>query len=305
MLPNERQTSPPIPRAGRAVLTAAALAFGTLAGAGLLGSQTAGAETVRIGGSGAALPTMKLLGDALKRTAPEFSLVTVPDLGTGGGLKALARDKIDVSLSSRPLTKEETAEGLIAVEYARTPFVLATSKKGAAGLTMAQVADIYAGKLLKWPDGTAIRLVIRPVNDLDTGFLAAFSPAVKDAVAASHVRPGLMTSLTDLTTMDDIQRLEGGLGTSALAPMLAEKRPLYALPIDGVAPSVKSLADGTYRHFKPFFLATRGRPSAGARRFFDFVHSAEGRQILVDSGNMLVDAKTAGTTATTGTTASR
>ena len=294
---NYPQKWPSIARAGRAAVTASALAVGVLAGGGLLGSQTASAESIRIGGSGAALPTMKLMGEALKRTAPEFSLVMVPDLGTGGGLKALARDKIDVALTSRALTKEEEAEGLISMEYGKTPFVLATSKKDAGGLTLAQIADIYAGKLLNWPDGTPIRLVIRPVNDLDTPFLAAFSPAIKEAVALSHVRPGLITSLTDGSTMDDIQRLEGGLGTSALAPILAEKRPLYPLSIDGVAPTVKNLADGTYRHFKPFYVVTRGRPSAPVTRFFDFLHSAEGRKILAESGHSLIDSKTGSATA--------
>jgi phosphate transport system substrate-binding protein len=292
MLQTYRWKWPSITRSGRALASASALAAGVLAGGGLLGSQTAFAESVRIGGSGAALPTMRILGDAFKRTAPEFTLVMVPDLGTGGGLKALARDKIDVALSSRALTKEEEADGLISMEYGKTPFVLATSKKDAGGLTLAKIAEIYAGKTLNWPDGTPIRLVIRPVNDLDTPFLAAFSPAIKEAVALSHARPGLITSITDGSTMDDIQRLQGGLGTSALAPMLAEKRPLYALPIDGVAPTVKNLADGTYKYFKPFYVVTRGRPSAPVTRFFEFLRSAEGSQVLADSGHLVTHSKT-------------
>ena len=297
MMRNNRQTWPSIARAGRAIATVSGLAVGVLVGGGPLGTQTASAESIRIGGSGAALPTMRLLGEALKQTAPEFSLVMVPDLGTAGGLRALARDKIEMALSGRPLTKEEEAEGLIAIEYGRTPLVLATSKKGAGGLTLAQLADIYAGKLLNWPDGTPIRLVIRPVNDVDTPLLASFSPAVKDGVARSLTRPGLITAITDGETIDDIQRLEGGLGTSALAPILAEKRPLYALPIDGVAPTVKNLADGTYHHFKPFYIVTRGRPSAPVTRFVDFLHSAEGRRILTDSGHWVIDSRNSAATA--------
>lgn len=282
------------PRTGRAIVIAGALAVGALVCTGFLGSQTASAESVRIGGTGAALPTMKFLGDALKRTAPEFSLIMVPDLGSGGGLKALSRDKIDVALSGRPLTKEEEADGLIAIEYATTPFILATSKKGITNLTLAQVADIYAGKMLKWPDGTTIRLVIRPVNDVDTPLLAAFSPAVKDAVAVSLTRQGLITSITDGSTMDDIQRLEGGLGTASLAPIVSDKRPLYPLSIGGVAPTVKNLANGSYTHAKPFYLVTRGRPSAPVTRFVEFLRSTEGRQILTDNGHLVADSRTGG-----------
>jgi phosphate transport system substrate-binding protein len=235
---------------------------------------------------------MKLLGDAIKRTSPEFSLVLITDLGTSDGLNALSHDKIEVALSGRPLTKGEEAAGLIAMEYARSPFVLATSKKGAAGLTLAQIADIYAGKLQKWPDGTRIRLVIRPANNVDTPLLAAFSPEVKKSVALALARADLLTANTDREMVNDIERIEGALGTSALAPIVAEKRPLYALPIDGVAPTVKNLADGAYRHFKPFYLVTRGRPSARVTRFVDFMRSAEGRKILTDSGNWVIDSRT-------------
>jgi phosphate transport system substrate-binding protein len=275
----------------RAFVTAGAVAVGVLAGAGLLWTQPVSAESIRLGGSGAAIPAMKLVGEALKRQAPDFSLVIIPDLGTGGGLKALSLDKIDVAISGRPLSKEEQADGMVALEYGRSPFVLATSKKGIDGLTLTQLADIYAGKQTKWPDGTAIRLVIRPLNDVDTPLLAAFSPAVKEAVALSQTRPGLVTAIYDLEVVNDIQKLDGGLGTSSLTPILAEKRPLYPLAIDGVAPTPKNLELGKYTHFKPFYLVTRGRPSAPMRRLIDFVYSAEGRKLLADTGHWPVDTR--------------
>src|SRR5947208_6491721 len=100
MMRNNRQTWPSIARAGRAIATVSGLAVGVLVGGGPLGTQTASAESIRIGGSGAALPTMRLLGEALKQTAPEFSLVMVPDLGTAGGLRALRSEEHTSELQS-------------------------------------------------------------------------------------------------------------------------------------------------------------------------------------------------------------
>jgi phosphate transport system substrate-binding protein len=290
MLCNSRWAGPLSPKVVRTIIGASAMAVRVLIAAILLGFQTVSAESIRIGGSGAALPTMKLLGEALKRTTPEFSFILVTDLGTGDGLNALLRDKLEMALSGRPLTKKEEAEGLVALEYARSPFGLVTSKKGVGGLTLAQIADIYAGRRSTWPDGTLIRLVIRNANDVDSALLAAFSPAVRESVALSLARPGLLTAMTDGVIMEDIQRIEGALGALAIAPILAEKRPLYALPIDGVAPSVKNLADGSYPYFKPFYIVTKGSPSASVTRFVDFVHSTEGRRILTETGHWLIPA---------------
>jgi phosphate transport system substrate-binding protein len=292
----QRKVFPSFAKAGRAVLAVSALALGTLVAGGFL-AQSAAAESLRLGGSGAAIPAMKMMGEALKRQAPEFSLVIVPDLGSGGGLKALSLDKIEVAISGRSLTQEEEAQGMVAMEYGRSPFVLATPKKNVKGLTLKEIADIYAGRTTKWPDGTPIRLVIRPVNDVDTPLLASFSPAVKEGVELSQKRPGLVTAIYDLEVVNEIQKLEGGLGTSSLTPILAENHPLYPLAIDGVAPTPKNLADGKYKHYKPFYIVTRGRASAPVKRFIEFVHSAEGRKILADTGHQVIDAARPGVTA--------
>ena len=87
------------------------------------------AETIRIGGTGAALRTMKVLAEAFKKTRPDADIVVVPGLGSGGGRKALLGGAIDIAVTSNAGKDVERLEGAIAHLYGRTPFVFATSKK--------------------------------------------------------------------------------------------------------------------------------------------------------------------------------
>lgn len=255
----------------------------------LLGWPAAYAQTVRAGGTGSALGTIHLLGEAYKKSHPQFTLELVSSLGTGGGIKALDKGAIQIALLARPLSQEETARGLQAFEYARTPFVIATGKKGLSGLSLSEIADIYGGRKASWPDGTPIRLVLRPASDADTTFLGSFSPPVKHAVAQALARDGMIVAVTDQDSASEILRLPGALGTSTLALILSERRALYALPIDGVAPSVKSLANGTYPYARSLYLATKGTPPEAVAHFIDFIRSAEGRRILSENGHVPAD----------------
>lgn len=254
-----------------------------------LACAAAAQEPVKVGGTGAALGTMRILGDAYSRANPTFKLEVVPNLGSSGGLKALERDALHFAVISRPLSLEESARGFLAFEYGRTPFVLATSREDIKNLTLEEIANIYAGKTAAWPDGTPIRIVLRPPQDVDTKHLGSFSPRVKEALASAMSRPGMVTGITDQDSAKHLARLRGSLGTSSLAIMLAEKHPIHAVAIEGVAPSVTALAQGTYPYHKTLFLVARDKTPAAAARFMAFVRSPEGQRILSDIGHWIAE----------------
>ena len=242
-------------------------------------------ETVKLGGTGTGLGTMQMLAERLRNADPQFSLGIVPNLGSSGGLKALAAGAIDIAVTSRPLKSEEIAQGLVASEYGKTPFVLVTSKKGVTDLTTSQLVDMYAGKQLTWPDGSPIRLVLRPANDSDTGLLAGFSAGMRRALDSAMAREGMIVATNDQESVDSIGRLPGALGTSSLALLLSEKRPLTPLAINGVVPSVETIADGSYPYLKSMYLVIKSTPSAQVSRFLSFVLSPEGQTILRATGH--------------------
>ena len=130
-------------------------------------------------------------------------------------------------------------------------------------------------------------MVLRPAADAETVVLGEFSPEIKHALAAAHARPGMVRAATDQESADQSERLAGSLGTSSLALVRSEKRPLQIIEIDGVQPTPESVARGTYPYAKTFVLVTKGTPAPTTQRFFDFIASDEGREVLVRLGHLV------------------
>lgn len=247
----------------------------------------AGAQALRIGGTGSALGTMRLLADALAKQKPtQPALTIVPNLGSSGGLRALKAGAIDIALISRPLKPEEAA-GLVGFEYGRSPFVFVTSKTGVRNITPSAVADFLSGRADSWPDGQPVRFVLRPVSDGDNAYLASFSPAIAAALKIAHQRPGMVVAPTDQDAADEAEHLPGSLAVNTLALLLSEHRKLNVIAFNGVAPSVKALADGSYPYFKPVVMVTPGEPSGAVLRFIEFVKSPQARAILEVNGHLV------------------
>lgn len=243
-------------------------------------------EELRIGGTGGALATMQLLGDAYTKTRPGIRITVLPSLGSGGGIKAVLAGSIQIAVSSRPLKAEETRAGATEVEYGRTPFVFATAATNPiAGLTLQQLIDIYTGKTENWPDGTRIRLVLRPVGDSDSDMIKAMSAAMRDAKIKAEQRKGMAFAVTDQDAADNLEKIPGALGPSTLAQILSEKRRLKALRLDDVEPAPQTIADGRYAHYKTLFMVTTPKASPAARQFIVFVQSVSGREILLRTGH--------------------
>jgi phosphate transport system substrate-binding protein len=45
-----------------------------------------------------------------------------------------------------------------------------------------QIADLYSGRTEAWPDGTRIRLVLRPVGDGDSQQIRKMTPAIGEGL---------------------------------------------------------------------------------------------------------------------------
>jgi phosphate transport system substrate-binding protein len=257
-------------------------------GIALLGfaQRGAAADPIKIGGSGSALGTIRLLANAFARQDPEFNATTVPSLGSSGSIKALVAGAIGLAVISRPMRDDERKLGLTELEYGRTPFVFAVSTRSkVTAITFRQLADIYAGKLVSWPDGGPIRIVLRPASDIDTDMVKSLSPEVRQALAVAEQRPGVAFSVTDQDAANDIEKIAGAIGPSSLALLLSEKRPLRPLKLDGMEPTPKNIASGAYRYYKRLFLVTGAKQPAAAQRFATFIQSPAGRKILAQTGH--------------------
>ncbi len=255
---------------------------------GLLFALPALSQEIKIGGTGNALGTMRLLGNAYMKVNPGAKVVVLGSIGTSGAIKAVPKRAIDIGLSSRSLSAEELSAGSVATEYARTTTVLAVSNKlKITGITRAQLADVYTGKLASWPDGTAVRPVMRQPGDDNTKQIRGLSPAVEAALVVAENRPGLNFAVIDQEAADKIESVPGAIGVTTLALIKSEERPLRALKLDGVEPTPANGASGDYPIAKRFFFITHPEPSPQVKQFMAFVASGPGREILIQAGHWI------------------
>ena len=251
----------------------------------------AACQTIKVGGTGSALGTMKLLAKEFRKSHPGIAVIVLPSLGSGGGIKAVLHGAIDLGLSTRELTVKEQEQGGKAVVYSKTPFFFATSLTTDCPIDLStpQVVNIYAGLTPNWPCGQAIRLILRSEKEKDTVLMKAISPEMKWAVENALSRKGMIYTVTDQETLDRIERIPGALGTTTLGQYLSEQRPIKTLSLDGVEPTVDNLADGSYRHFVTHRLVVGPSLSPSARQFVEYLFSSEGRQSLASLGHLVVE----------------
>jgi phosphate transport system substrate-binding protein len=248
------------------------------------------AVTLRIGGTGAALGGMQLLANEFMKQHPDIHVDVLPSLGSGGGIKALAANKIGLALSSRPLEKAEEDQGLQASEYGHTPMVFATRYDNPVeNITHDQMVALYAGEHQTWPNGVPVRLVMRPEQESDTDIIRAISPAMDKAVKIALHKKDVHTAIDDQDNAAALEKIPGSLGLIALAQITTEERRIKPLTFNGLSGTVEALHAGKYPYINTHYAIMKSRPAPEALAFFRFISSPEGRKILRESGYVLAD----------------
>lgn len=245
-------------------------------------ATAAGADVVVVGGTGSGCSLIKLLGDEFHKTNQGIEVkIVLPPLSSGGGVRALVAGRIDLAVTAGLVSGEERSRIGEQMEWARTPLVFATRDgQRAAGFQLQDVADAYAGRLAKWDNGVPIRLILRSEFESDTQLLRSLSPGVDRAVQDALRRKGMVIARDDLEAIDLLKRIAGSLGTTTLGLVRLDGRSLTILPVNGVVPSARALAEGKYPWFKSLYLVTSKSSSPGALRFLAFLRSAKARDIL-------------------------
>lgn len=265
----------------RGVLTLSALALCAMWPA-VIGARE---QEIRVGGTGSALGTLKLLAQAYGASPAGARLNVLPSLGSSGAIRALLGGALQIAVSARQLTPAEVGAGAVAVECGRTPLVFATAADNPVnGITTQELIDVYLGNKTSWSDGSKLRLVLRPSGDSDSDALRALSPAMREALAIAEQRRGQLVASTDQDAASSIESIPGAVGTSTLALLLSENRDLKALALDGVVPTALAVAVGEYPLHRSLYLVTGPATTALALAFVAFVRSAAGAEILHKTG---------------------
>jgi phosphate transport system substrate-binding protein len=89
------------------------------------------------------------------------------------------------------------------------------------------------------------------------------------------------TAVVLSTVKDDT----GAIGYISLGSL---DKSVKAVKVDGVAPSVKTVKDGSYHLSRPFNIVTKGNLSTPAKDFIAFILSADGQKVIEKNGYIAV-----------------
>lgn len=268
--------------------TLLALVLGLPGAALAAGGASAGpGTTLRISGTGAGLGAIRLVADAFSRVQGDVRIEILPSLGSGGAIQAVEVGALDVGIAARPLEPKELARGLAQRSFGRTPLVLAVGPgTEASGITPGELARMYRGELLSWPNGERVRVVLRPRADTDTSALRAASPELAAAIDVALERPGMLMARTNQECATMLARTPGSIGPTTLAQLRTEATSLGKLAWNGVQPTLENLESGAYPLAHVLSVVVRARPSPEVLRFLAFLRSPDAAAILRGAGTL-------------------
>lgn len=264
-------------------------ALALLTGALLLLPLSGAAQLLRVSGTGTALGTMRRLAGPFAKANPGLRLQPLESIGSSGAFRAVADGALELGLAARPLKAQEIGMGLVALPYARTPFLFAVGPRAdVRDFTLGDAIRLYRGELTRWPNGERIRLVLRPRADVDTQILRSIAASLSEAVDSALAREGMLVAVTNQDSNAMLVRTPGAIGLSSLTQIVTEGLSVTPLSWNGVAPTLKNLESGAYPLAKTLYLVIKAPASPAVRRFVAFLSSPEARRILADSGNVAI-----------------
>lgn len=236
-------------------------------------------ERLEIVGSGDGVVILNELKNDFLKEHPDTSIDIPVSIGSGGGIKAVAKDEFILGRVARKFRKDEKHYGLVWKHYANVPVVFAVNKAIKIDtLSPEQVCRIFSGDIKNWneiggPD-MKIRVVAREKGDSSHITLNATFPGFKDVVFKQN-------SKIAYRTPDNFNLIASKEGAIGFGPMdVALKSDTRIVKIASMNPndSCNPLA----LIFKP--VNNKGL----VKRFVDYVFSERAKQIISKAGGIPV-----------------
>lgn len=253
----------------------------------LCGASARSNETLMITGTGSSIGAMELMAKVFQEKHPNVNVKVLPSIGSAGGIKAVREGRIHIGLSARSLKRGELSSEITEEAYGRTAFIFGVQDSNPAkGFTLREIEDIYAGKRKTWPGGTPIRIILRPLSDAYSTYLASINPGIKSASRKAHSVPDIFVGNTDQEAARQIEKTPGSFGTTSGAAIATARRKIKALSVDGVAPTLANVYTGKYPYAMTLFMVYKKDKFRGSiKDFIEFVFSGDGQKLLSENGH--------------------
>lgn len=249
--------------------------------------EAAKETTLQIEGSTTVGPIMDAFVEAFAKVHPEVK-IALQKTGSGPGAAALIDGRCDIATLSRFMKPEEfkkaVDKGILPASHAIAMdgvCVVVHPSNPVKALTIAQVRDIYTGKIANWKElGGSDEKIVCISRDTSSGTFEVFEEKVMNK---EKMTSGIEMVSSNPQALARVSSTTGAVGYVGLG-FVDDK--VKALQIDGIVPSKKTVVDGSYPIARPLFLFTNGYPKPGSvlYTFVNFWLTEKGQELIEAKG---------------------
>ena len=264
------------------IVLACALGLLALALGGCRRGGAASTTQLRVQGSTTVQPIAEMAKEMYEAAHPGVT-VLVAGVGSSAGIESVANGSSEIGTSSRDLKPGEASLGLVDTPIAHDAIaVIVNPGNPVSGLTKAQIAAIFEGRVKNWEEVGGPDLEIGIVNrDEASGTREAFSKIVLDGEPfdpTAAVLPG--TGQVRFV----VAQADGAIGYISVGFV---DKTVKALAVDGVKPTEENITNKSYPISRLLHFLTKGEPKGLAKDFLAFVLSPEVQETVVRDAGFL------------------
>ena len=205
--------------------------------------------------------------------------------GTATGIAALIKGDIEICTASRPLRPEEVQR--LAQKQQNVGIAHLVAKDGLSvylhpnnpvrNLTLAQVKDIYTGRITNWHEaGGKDEAIVVLSRAPSSGTYLYFQEHVLDG---QPYGANAVNMPTTAAIVHEIEKNPPAIGYGGLA--YSER--LMHCKINGVSPTAESVREDKYPMARYLYFYTIKKPVGAVKLFIDWVLSKEGQRVVKES----------------------
>jgi phosphate transport system substrate-binding protein len=224
--------------------------------------------------------------------------IAVTGGGSGTGIAALVNGTVDMANASRQIQAEEEeqarARGIEPIEHVVAGDAIAIvvhPSNPVDGLTIAQLSDIYTGKIANWAEvGGEDRPIVLLSRESNSGTHVFFLENVvrqgrEDDNALFAPDTLLMPSSEGISA--EVRQNPNAIGYDGLGYVTPDQKVVAVGRVEGatyVMPGIETVRDESYPIARGLYIYTAGQPEGAVQAYLAWILSAEGQAIVRELG---------------------
>lgn len=260
------------------------------------GQQQTTSETIENKGSDTLVNLALAWAEAYMSSYPEVR-ISVTGGGSGTGIAAMINGTVDIANASRAMKSEEIeaaeGNGITPIEFvvARDAIAVVVHPSNPVdNLTLAQISDIYTGKITNWQElGGEDRPIVLLSRESNSGTYVFFLENVIQLGTGNNdllFSPDTLLMPSSEGISSEVRLNPNAIGYDGLGYVTPDQK-MLAIASDAngpfVLPSVESVNNSAYPISRPLYMYTAGEPTGQIEAYMNWIMN-EGQQFVIKLG---------------------